>query len=227
MSFCFSVNKNYVSTTRSFKTSVLDVGFMNNVSSRHPETEAHTMKVSPTEAADIAGVTRKTLYADMNKGHLSFEVTDKKKRLIQVAELERVYGKEMSQHRGSEGNTRKWANTDNANNNPGPDNGVLLEKLENLERERLREREQLTDQIDHLREMLKNEQDERKKMTGLLTDQRQDKESRGGEQDKKLLALEATVEELKKQNRRILSEVQRKRGFFSRLFGGSQKLKKA
>ena len=50
------------------------------------------MKVNPTEAAQIAGVTRKTLYADMQKGTLSYELTDKKKRLINVAELERVYG---------------------------------------------------------------------------------------------------------------------------------------
>jgi hypothetical protein len=186
------------------------------------------MKVNPTEAADIAGVTRKTLYADMNKGHLSFEVTDKKKRLIQVAELERVYGKEMSHKKESEGNTGKWLNTESVNNNPRPENGVLLEKLENLEKERQREREQLTDQIEHLRDMLKNEQEERKKMTALLTDQRTDKESRGGEQDKKLQALEATVEELKKQNRRVLLEMQKKnQGFFGRLLGSGQKTAKA
>jgi hypothetical protein len=186
------------------------------------------MKVNPTEAADIAGVTRKTLYADMNKGHLSFEVTDKKKRLIQVAELERVYGKEMSHKKESEGNTHKWANTESVNNNAGPENGVLLEKLENLEKERQRERQQLTDQIEHLRDMLKSEQDERKKMTVLLTDQRPDKEGRAGEQDKKLQALEATVEDLKKQNRRVLVELQKKnQGFFSRLLGSSQKTAKA
>ncbi len=52
------------------------------------------------------------------------------------------------------------ANTESFNDNPGPGNGVLLEKLEHLERERQREREQLTDQIEHLREMLKNAQDE-------------------------------------------------------------------
>ncbi len=64
-------------------------------------------------------------------------------------------------------------------------------------------------------------------MTALLTDQRPDKESRGGEQDRKLLALEATVEELKKQNRRILSEVQQNRGFSNRVFGSGQKLQNA
>jgi hypothetical protein len=186
------------------------------------------MKVSPTEAADIAGVTRKTLYADMNKGHLSYEVTDKKKRLIQVAELERVYSKEMSYKKESQGNSDKWLITDSSNTNAGPDAGTIREKLENLEKERLREREQLTDQIEHLRDMLKLEQEERRKITSLLTDQREDKESGVREQDKKLEVLEATVEELKKQNRRILLEVQKKnQGFFGRLFGSAQKTVKA
>jgi chromosome segregation ATPase len=188
------------------------------------------MKVSPTEAAEIAGVTRKTLYADMNKGHLSFEVTDKKKRLIQVAELERVYGKQMSDKKESEGNTAIKVNTANGNTNAADsDTATLREKLENLEKERLREREQLTDQIDHLREMLKSEQEERRKITALVTDQRQDKESRGGEQDKKLQALETTIEELKKQNRRILVEMQQKKqdGFWSRLLGPKPRSKTA
>lgn len=169
------------------------------------------MKVSPTEAADIAGVTRKTLYADMNKGHLSFELTDKKKRLIQVAELERVYGKEISDKRESQGNASIKINTSNANSNLTEGEAAnLREKLENLEKERQREREQLTDQIDHLRDLLKSEQEERQKITALLTDQRTEKEKRGGEQDRKLQALENTIQEMKKQNHRIMVELQQK-----------------
>jgi chromosome segregation ATPase len=177
------------------------------------------MKVSPTEAADIAGVTRKTLYADMNKGHLSFEVTDKGKRLIQIAELERVYSKQMSDKRVTEGYASSAGHMETLSDPARREIDALRQRLESLQTERQRERDQLTDQIDHLRDTLKSEQDERRRITALLTDQRQVQEKRGGEEEKRLLDLEANLEELKKQNRRILTEMnQKKRGLWERIF---------
>ena len=176
------------------------------------------MKVTPTEAADIACVTRKTLYADMTKGNLSYEVTDKGKRLIQVAELQRVYGREMSNKKEAEGNVTQSINTSNISDAVRTEVDAIRQKLENLEAERQRERNQLTDQIDHLRDMLKSEQDERRRITALLTDQREDREKRGGEQDKKLREVEVMIEELRKQNRRIVTDMNRK-PIWRRLFG--------
>jgi hypothetical protein len=187
----------------------------------NPETDV-PMKVSPTEAADIANVTRKTLYADMSKGHLSFEVTDKGKRLIQVAELERVYSREMSNRKEAQGNAPASHNTANISDAARTEIDAIRQKLENVEAERQRERNQLTDQIDHLRDMLKSEQEERRKVTALLTDQRDEKDRRGEEGDKKLHDLEVMIDEMRKQQRRILTEMNHKnRSLWQRLFSVS------
>lgn len=179
------------------------------------------MNVCPAEASRLAGVSRKTLYQDMSKGHLSYDVTDKKKRLIQVAELERVYGHTKSNTQKTNGNSKKWLETEPGNSNDPAEIQVLKDKLDALQAERDREREQLTDQIEHLREMVKSEQEERRKFTALLTDQRKEKEGRAGEQDKKMQDLDTTIEELRKQNRRILHEIktEQSKGIWQRLFG--------
>lgn len=49
-------------------------------------------KLTPTEASRIIPVSLPTLYRDMKKGKVSFETNGKDKRLIDVSELQRVYG---------------------------------------------------------------------------------------------------------------------------------------
>ena len=186
------------------------------------------MKVNPTEAAQIAGVTRKTLYADMQKGTLSYEVTDKKKRLINVAELERVYGtltkegnvspqKELFEAKGDAEKTHSSAGGD-------VHAQIMSVRLEFMEKERAREREQLSEQIEHLRSMLKSEQEERRKITALLTDQSAEREQQGQVQKQaqdELDMLKQTVLELKKQNRSIFKALkdERNKSFWQKLFG--------
>ena len=46
-------------------------------------------------------------------------------------------------------------------------------KIETVELERTREREQLTDRIESLQQMLADEKSERRQLTALLTDQRE------------------------------------------------------
>jgi len=48
--------------------------------------------VSPTKAAEIADVSRQTIYNDMDSGDLSFNRQGKRKRTIDISELERQYG---------------------------------------------------------------------------------------------------------------------------------------
>ena len=188
------------------------------------------MKVNPTDAAQIAGVTRKTLYADMQKGTLSYEVTDKKKRLINVAELERVYGTLAKDVGGdtkntlfeTAGNTQKTVDTASGGNNI--DVEVLKIRLEQSENERSREREQLNEQIEHLRSMLSSEQEERRKITALLTNQTADKEEQGTQQKKtesQLDDLKMTVQELRKQNRAIFKTLkeEKEKSLWQKLFG--------
>lgn len=191
------------------------------------------MKVNPTDAAQVAGVTRKTLYADMQKGTLSYEVTDKKKRLIDVAELERVYGTLAKDVKGAQQTqqdtlfdtqrdtqqTQTQSKTDMS-----VDAALLRQRLEFIELERVREREQLHEQIEHLRTMLGSEQEERRKITALLTNQSSEREKQGQMQEKtvsELDGLKATVLELRKQNRGIFKalKAEQNKSFWQKIFG--------
>ncbi len=49
-------------------------------------------KLTLTEAVKIVPVSQATLYRDFKKGKVSFETNGKDRRLINVSELERVYG---------------------------------------------------------------------------------------------------------------------------------------
>lgn len=185
------------------------------------------MKVNPTEAAQIAGVTRKTLYADMQKGTLSYELTDKKKRLINVAELERVYGTLAKDVSGTE-QKELFSSKENEGEKGAPLNDaeaqIMAVRLEFMEKERARERAQLNEQIEHLRSMLSSEQEERRKITALLTDQSSEREKQGQAQkraESELDVLKQTVLELKKQNRSIFKALkdEREKSFWQKLFG--------
>lgn len=187
------------------------------------------MKVNPTEASQIAGVTRKTLYADMQKGTLSYEITDKKKRLINVAELERVYGtlakdvSSVSQNTlfDTAGNTKKADANSSVEGSGSIDAEVLKVRLEFMENERAREREQLNDQIEHLRSMLSSEQEERRKITALLTDQTSERDEQGQKTATEIDDLKNTVLELRKQNRSIFKALkdEQDKSFWQKLFG--------
>ena len=50
-------------------------------------------KLTVSEAVKIVPVSQATLYRDLKKGKVSFETNGKDRRLIDVVELERVYGK--------------------------------------------------------------------------------------------------------------------------------------
>ena len=49
-------------------------------------------KLTVSEAVKIVPVSQATLYRDLKKGKVSFETNGKDRRLIDVSELERVYG---------------------------------------------------------------------------------------------------------------------------------------
>ena len=49
-------------------------------------------KLTLTEAVKVISVSQATLYRDLKKGKVSFETDGKGRRLIDVSELERVYG---------------------------------------------------------------------------------------------------------------------------------------
>lgn len=53
--------------------------------------------VSPAEASRKWGVARSVMYRDMNSGKLSYSLDEKEKRVLDPAELVRVYGEPQSQ----------------------------------------------------------------------------------------------------------------------------------
>ena len=96
--------------------------------------------------------------------------------------------------------------------------------MEFIELERVREREQMSEQIEHLRAMLGSEQEERRKITALLTNQSSEREKQGQMQEKtetELDSLKTTVLELRKQNRGIFKALkeEQSKSFWQKIFG--------
>lgn len=190
-------------------------------------------KITVREAAFLTGKSRETINAATKDGTLSYTLNGRNTKVIDIAELERVYPIVNS--------IEKLNQSDAVRNGPvGSENGhsevreqvaVLKERLESFAREketliqeRDRERRQLEAEIDTLRSTLEKAQEQHGKAMVLLTDQTEGKEGRGLNAEiygKKIDALENTIEELKKQNRRILFEMQQKNqgGLWNRLFG--------
>ena len=62
-------------------------------------------KISVTEAEKLVSVGKSTIYADMETGKLSFEINGRGHKVIDPAELDRVYGLvKMPEHNGNGGN---------------------------------------------------------------------------------------------------------------------------
>ncbi len=188
------------------------------------------MKVSITKAASLSGVSRTTLYTDMNSGKLSYHTEGKNRRTIDVAELERVYGDLSIESSGQVSDSVKSEQTSFTTEVPLTELAVLRERVKFLDKTTEREREQYEARIESLEATLKRSQD----ITFLLEDQR-DKENRAGEWEKSIKALEARLanqekaekdrkereEKILRQNkalRKALHE-ERSRGLLKKLFG--------
>lgn len=120
-------------------------------------------KISISEAARLAGKPRSTIHRHIEKGKLSREMDGQGRPVIDVAELERVYGPLQQADMAQTGATRQpatsgWDRTD----------GADLIELEALKREKAL----LLNERDDLRRRLDAEAEERRKLTALLTDQR-------------------------------------------------------
>ena len=111
-------------------------------------------QVSITEAAKMAGVSRATIYNDIDSGTLSFETGPKDKKMINVAELQRVYKtlKSPDTIDDSKDVEKRQERQSSDSNGAGGQYAVLQERLE-AEKKR----------AEHLEEMLKKEQEERKR----------------------------------------------------------------
>lgn len=118
------------------------------------------MKLSISEAARRAGVDRGTIYHKLKKGELSKEIGDDGKPVIELSELARLYPHAVG---GSTGGL----NTDQQM--PTPSNNSVLERENELLRERI-------DALERDKDDLRSERDKlldiAQAHTRLLTDQR-------------------------------------------------------
>ena len=140
------------------------------------------MKVNITQAVKLTGKSRTTLYNHLKSGKLSAEYDDVQNRLIDISELERVYGSlKKIDGLDSVGKLSKDVKFTQL------DSSVLLEqriqflqeKVDFLEGELERERSRQRIQVDVLQVQLEKEREEKQKLleivgiqTKQVTDQR-------------------------------------------------------
>lgn len=131
-----------------------------------------------TAAAKIVGIERSTLYRHIDEKGISVIKKEGGHPKIDVSELIRVYGDQVNPDR-LKSNKKESDDTktkDNATKND-PNDATLSARarIELLEEERKREREQYQDQIENLKESLKLAQEGHNKATLLLEHQSNEK----------------------------------------------------
>jgi hypothetical protein len=197
------------------------------------------MYISPAEAVRLYDISKPTLYKDMMDGKLSYKEDERKKRRINVAELDRVYEK-----RRSEDQTQTSQNVKPTDDNTVFNVNQTSPQLERLQQEvefLRRELQARSEDTERWREAFDKAQATADKITALLEDksagarqtqghdkhielltkllERQSEEGRV--QDKKIESLEQTLREVRLQNRRVLAEMKKNenKGLLQRLFG--------
>jgi predicted RNase H-like nuclease (RuvC/YqgF family) len=129
------------------------------------------MGYSLAEAAGASGKSKMTIQRAIKSGKLSASRRDDESYDIDPSELHRVFPPVSVLEAKNDNKLR-----DDITNDISLLQAELKirdEKIALIEAERQREREQLTEQIDDLRRRLDGESEERRKLTAILTDQRQ------------------------------------------------------
>lgn len=185
-------------------------------------------KVSVREAAFLTGKSRETINTATKDGILSFTLNERNHKVIDIAELERVYplvkSPEDLERSGVVNDGQEL--TEGGQSDLREQVAVLRERLESslrengqLSAERERERRQLEDQIETLRTSLEKAQDQHSKAMLLLTHQNGEEGAAG--QNNQIKALEENMLKIRRQNKRLYDELQAQKAqsFWKRLFG--------
>lgn len=172
-------------------------------------------KVSVRQAAKLTGMSRETINAATKDGIISYTLNERGHKVIDIAELERVYPITKTMEEIEQSETVKSDSKLTVNNlsELQIELVMLRERSDRLSREnemltseRVRERNQFESEIEHLRESLDRSQQQQKL---LLTDQREREEGRGQiqyEQDRKLEDLSKEIKEINSKNKRIVKQ---------------------
>jgi len=196
---------------------------------------AFQMMVSPTKAIKMYNVSKPTLYSDMKTGKLSYDINDRKKRKINIAELERVYEKRKTE----EGDSTSESVKQKLNLTESNTNHTELENIrKSLADSQQRENDLLRQQIDQLQnqvEALNKNLNKALDITALLEDKREGQGAKEKQRDAKLEILERQLAKMEDQNKILLSkeherkkkieekrkldEAENNKGWVKRLFG--------
>lgn len=190
-------------------------------------------KVSVVEAAKMAGVSRATFYRHITEKKISTTQDDKNNTVIDTSELVRIYGNKLRTLEEIE--KEEIDQIDESETDRDSSQGLkiqvdmLKERLKDFNEERNRERTQLSSQIEDLKAQLGRAEEQRikseeqkNKLTMMLTDQRSDSEklvAKDAEHNKKITDIEATVKTLIATQDKLLEESSKKKGFWRRLLG--------
>ena len=158
------------------------------------------MWLSPTKAVKMYNVSKPTLYADMKDGSLSYKMNDRKKRKINVAELDRLYDKRDSEEGASSSKTVK-------ENSSLTETNVSKRKLEQkLEQAHAKIAESQEREITALKNQIENQKEQIELLnknlnkaldvTALLEDKREGQGAKEVERDTKLEILENQISRL-------------------------------
>lgn len=161
------------------------------------------MKVTITKAAKMAGVSRNTIYNDIDSGVLSYTSNARNKKLIDVSELARVYENvDLDENKPKEKtyeNVEKRPELIKPPSKQDISAQVMQERLKANERslevlteERERERQNYESRLESLESALSKAQDGYNSVTKLLEDQRS-KESEVGGWEKAIKTLESRI----------------------------------
>lgn len=174
------------------------------------------MLVTISKASKMAGVSRATIYNDIDSGTLSVELGAKNRKMIDVSELSRVYKNLKSPDEKDDSKSVKSDKKREASTSQQSDKvAVLQERIEAqrkqtellesmLERERedrRREREASKEFEEYFKAQIDNQAESIKNFTKLLEDQRSDKTDTNDDWKKSIKALEEKIANQEKENK--------------------------
>lgn len=122
------------------------------------------------QAAEMCGWSKGALSKAVKSGKMSVHEKTKRGFKLDPAEVLRVFPKKVETSRIEQSETPEKHIGDSALT---AEVEALRQQIATAELERIREREQLTERIESLQQMLTDEKSERRQLTALLTDQRE------------------------------------------------------
>ena len=165
------------------------------------------MLVSPTKAIAMYNVSKPTLYSDMKTGKLSFKINDRKKRKLDIAELERLYEKRRTIEERTETKTvKEKPHLTESNVSVSALEKELQEARENLANSQKRETELLKEQIEQLQnqvEKLNTNLNKALDITALIEDKREGQGTKESQWEARMEIMESQLTKFQNQNQRL------------------------